>query len=107
MKHIPSWFPAVHFKKLAKEGLAISNAVLTEPYEGAKKRYVSRIPIQVPPGRLFTLSQLAGEGNPCIVSQAIQENSDASGDIKDEDIIAASAGVLYAGKPSDITNNNS
>ena len=42
-----------------------------------------------------------------MVSQAIQENSDANGDIKDEDIIAASAGVLYAGKPNDITNKNS
>ena len=47
---------------------------------------------------LVVLHQFDGTCKPCATSQLIEENIDADGNIKDEDVIAATVGMLYIGK---------
>ena len=42
-------------------------------------------------------NQLEGTDSFCAVSQLIQDNIDVDGNIQDEDVIAASVGMLYIG----------
>ena len=99
VKHIPKWFPGAYFQRQAREGSKTANAVLNTPYIQAKKRYVSNTPRNsMTLIKLSRHNQLEGTDSFCAVSQLIQDNIDADGNIQDEDVIAASVGALYIGE---------
>ena len=102
MKYLPEWFPGADFKKRAREGFVIAREVLNKPYSEAKIRYVRnrKFLFQLKSHITFIVvfHQFDGTCKPCATSQLIEENIDADGNIKDEDVIAATVGMLYIGK---------
>ena len=102
VKYLPEWFPGADFKKRAREGFVIAREVLNKPYSEAKMRYVRDRKFLFHQKShntfLVALHQFDGTCKPCATSQLIEENIDVDGNIKDEDVIAATVGMLYIGK---------
>ncbi|KAL5514754.1 hypothetical protein ACEPAG_2070 [Sanghuangporus baumii] len=79
LRHLPSWFPGMDFQKIAKDGYQHSMAMYKKPHEMTKKKLKE------------------GTAVPSMVSKLMEANMGANGVVKDEPLIAKTAGVTYGG----------
>ncbi|KAH8103696.1 cytochrome P450 [Phellopilus nigrolimitatus] len=79
LRYLPEWFPGTKFLQVAKEGYRLSQNMIYEPFEMAKR--------------------LISEGNvmPSMTSKMLESGTDVDGHVADETLIAKAASVVYAG----------
>ncbi|KAH8103709.1 cytochrome P450 [Phellopilus nigrolimitatus] len=79
LRHLPEWFPGTKFLQIAKEGYRLSQNMIYEPFEMAK-RLISE-----------------GDAMPSMTSNMLGSGTDVNGHVADEALIAKTASIIYAG----------
>ncbi|THH03671.1 hypothetical protein EW145_g6097 [Phellinidium pouzarii] len=79
LRHVPAWIPGAGFQNVAKEAHALSHDMRYKPYYETKAKV------------------LEGTARPSMTNSLIEANMDETGNIRDEETIANTAGVAYIG----------
>lgn len=77
LRHIPSWVPGAHFKKLADKYRPFSEAMVQKPYDHVLQKLVCAQPAYVD-SILICVSKRDGVPVPCVASTMIRDTQNES-----------------------------
>ncbi|KAL5514759.1 hypothetical protein ACEPAG_2075 [Sanghuangporus baumii] len=78
LQYLPEWFPGAQFLSTVKVGRDLSRQMLGKPFAMAKELIAN------------------GKGSASITSRLLEQNTDANGEVANENLIAKTVGTTYA-----------